>query len=1068
NDKDILKELSLLLDGEISIINKKDFDSLVAKNYLNKNVKTKTVLDNPTEISESVKYFQKYIFEKDNWHIILLVELKYGDAKIYLSIKKVSKILEQAKNSIKSIKVGKTGYPAVITLEGDTIAHPKLEGVNLFNVKDSNGNPFIQNAIKQRAGIIYYDWKNEGEEVAREKIMLFAEDKNFNSLIMVTSYIEEFDSAKYELRDTLIFIGIISLIVVMIVIFYISNNINKIVSKILEENSKVIVAITNGKLDFRANEKSLDWEFRPILFGLNRVIDTFVKPINLTAEYVERVSRGDTPPKITEEYKGDFNEIKNNLNMLIDANSTITDIAQKISNGDFSIDIKERSGEDKLLISLKKSIQTIKSVENSINQTIIEIQNGNLSFSSDLSIFLGGWRAILKSLNSLTDTFVKPIKTTSEYINRISIGDIPEPIKEEFKGDFNIIKDSINSCILSITTILKGIKRVSNNMVDGKLDDRGNHTLFSGDWANLVLGINSIIDALVKPINVTAEYVDRISKGDIPSKITENYKGDFNEIKNNINELIDTLSNFTSEILFFNKQQISGEIDYHFDVNRFSGCYKDMALGVDKAVHYHIDAIIEMLGVVGEYGQGNLSVELRKFPGKQIVANQMIDKIRENINLLISETKLLINSVKDGKLDERGDENRFNFEFKNIIKGINSIMDEIINPLNIAAEYVDRISKGDIPAKITTSYKGDFNEIKNSLNMLIEIMKNLLGEITNLITFSKNGDLSKRANFKLFQGDWLLMINGINEMIDVIINPILEGTNIIKSLAEGDLSKKVMGNYQGEHAILKNAINLTIDSLKTLIHQIDISSQQVLIGAQQVSDSGQALSQGATEQASSITEITSSIKEIHNQTKKSAKYTKTADEFSNKSKESAQKGNFQMKNLLNSVNEISESSKNISKIIKVIDEIAFQTNLLALNAAVEAARAGKYGKGFAVVAEEVRNLAVRSAKAAKETSEMIENAVKKSEKGAVLAIETAGYLDGIENDATELNKIIKEIAELSMVQEFAISEINSSLTQIEQITQQNTANAEESAAASEELSGQAFELKNTISKFKKA
>jgi methyl-accepting chemotaxis protein len=254
--------------------------------------------------------------------------------------------------------------------------------------------------------------------------------------------------------------------------------------------------------------------------------------------------------------------------------------------------------------------------------------------------------------------------------------------------------------------------------------------------------------------------------------------------------------------------------------------------------------------------------------------------------------------------------------------------------------------------------------------------------------------------------------------------------------------------------------------MNDILSQVTAAVDQTATGAGQVSDASQSLSQAATESASSLEEIAASMHEITAQTTLNAENATQANQLAAQAKASAEKGNAEMGSMVKAMNGINESAANVSKIIKSIDEIAFQTNLLALNAAVEAARAGKHGKGFAVVAEEVRNLAQRSAAAAKETAEMIEGSIKKTEAGARIAEETSGALEEIVTGVTKVTDLIGEIACASKEQAEGIAQINQGLSQVNQVTQQVTAGAEESASASEELSGQSRELKQILAKFK--
>lgn len=254
--------------------------------------------------------------------------------------------------------------------------------------------------------------------------------------------------------------------------------------------------------------------------------------------------------------------------------------------------------------------------------------------------------------------------------------------------------------------------------------------------------------------------------------------------------------------------------------------------------------------------------------------------------------------------------------------------------------------------------------------------------------------------------------------------------------------------------------------LNEILLQIHTSAEQVSIGSEQIAVGAQSLASGATEQASSVEELTSTITEVATQIKENAENATEANELSQSAQSQAVQGNEKMGDMLTSISEINDASKNISQIIKVIDEIAFQTNILALNAAVEAARAGEYGKGFAVVAEEVRSLAAKSSQAAKETTALIGSSVEKAESGTKVAQEAAGMLNDICESIRKASSLVSEIAVASNQQASAVAQINQGINQVSMVVQNNSATAEESAASSEELSGQATMLKQIVNQFK--
>jgi methyl-accepting chemotaxis protein len=320
------------------------------------------------------------------------------------------------------------------------------------------------------------------------------------------------------------------------------------------------------------------------------------------------------------------------------------------------------------------------------------------------------------------------------------------------------------------------------------------------------------------------------------------------------------------------------------------------------------------------------------------------------------------------------------------------------------------------------------------------------------------GDFSQRLSLNQQDEVGQLAVS-LNEMADS-----LEGAaKLAEEIAAGNLDVEV--KLASDKDQLGRALQTMTENLNDVLNQVQAAGEQIASGSGQVADASQSLSQSATEAAASMEEINASMTQMSSQTKLNADNAEQANTLSNDAREGAAGGADLMEEMLSAMREINASSEDISKIIKVIDEIAFQTNLLALNAAVEAARAGQHGKGFAVVAEEVRTLAARSATAAKETAELIENSVGKTRNGTEIADKTADALKEIVGGATKVSDLVGEIAMASNEQAQGFSQVNQGLSQIDGVTQQNTANAEESAAAAEELSGQAMQLQELLQRF---
>lgn len=428
-------------------------------------------------------------------------------------------------------------------------------------------------------------------------------------------------------------------------------------------------------------------------------------------------------------------------------------------------------------------------------------------------------------------------------------------------------------------------------------------------------------------------------------------------------------------------------------------------------------------------------------------------------------TVKIVNAINNGDFSMRGDPSQFSGNYAELVKNVNNIVEAFVVPLKRIQEYVAMISRGEIPEPITEKARGDFDILNNNLNMCIQAVNRLVNDSKQLVQASLNGQLDTRADVNRHQGDFAAVVKGINDTLDAILLPIKEAQDILENISTGVLTKFVSGEYKGDHAIIKDAINNTLNSLNEILNQVGEVSDNVAASANQLTSASHNLSEGAQQQAASVEEITASVHQTDQQIKQNAENANIANQLVSETNQAATTGQNEMQQLSKAMEEIFDASQNISKIIKVIDEIAFQTNILALNAAVEAARAGQHGKGFAVVAQEVRNLAGRSAQAAKETAEMIEGSNKKVNEGVDFAGRTEEALTKIVENVLKVKDLVAEIATASKEQTHAMGQINEGMGQINTAVQNISSQSEETASAATELTSQSEDLKSQLAKF---
>jgi methyl-accepting chemotaxis protein len=566
----------------------------------------------------------------------------------------------------------------------------------------------------------------------------------------------------------------------------VKNNLNVCIDSIgrmVNDGVTLTQAMLEGKLAVRSDATKHAGDFRKVIEGFNLALDNVIKPLNVSAEYMDRISKGDIPPKITDTYTGDFNEIKNNLNVCIDS------IGRMVNDGV------------------------------TLTQAMLE---GKLAVRSDATKHAGDFRKVIEGFNLALDNVIKPLNVSAEYVDRISKGDIPPKITDKYNGDFNEIKNNLNVCIDSITALVNDTGQLVKAAVEGKLATRAEASRHQGDYRKIVEGVNQTLDAVIGPLNVSAEYVDRISKGDIPPKITDKYNGDFNEIKNNLNACIDNITALVNDAGLLVKAAVEGKLATRAEASKHQGDYRKIVEGVNQT----LDAVIGPLNVSAEYvdriSKGDIPPKITdKYNGDFNEIKNNLNACIDNITTLVNDTGLLVKAAVEGKLATRAEASKHQGDYRKIVEGVNQTLDAVIGPLNVSAEYVDRISKGDMPPKITDKYNGDFNEIKNNLNNCIDNIKALGAETSALIKASAEGKLAVRGDAAKHQGDYRKIVEGVNEMLDAILLPIGEGNRILAQISTGKIDELIAQTYHGDHEKMKQAVNTVAVVLQGLQKELE-------------------------------------------------------------------------------------------------------------------------------------------------------------------------------------------------------------------------------------------------------
>ena len=730
---------------------------------------------------------------------------------------------------------------------------------------------------------------------------------------------------------------------------------------------------------------------------------------------------------------------------VLQSQRTLANSAEAIAGGDLSVKVHVRSEQDGVAKSLVKVVDVLLGLQKELQRLTVASTEGQLSERGKPEQFEGAYAAVVGGVNQMLDAILLPIGEGNRILAQVSAGKIDELIAQTYRGDHENMKQAVNTVATTLQGLQKELQRLTLASTEGQLSERGKPEQFKGAYAEVVGGVNQMLDAILLPIGEGNRILARVSAGQIDELITQTYRGDHEKMKQAVNNVATTLQGLQKELQRLTVASTEGQLSERGKPGHFKGAYAEVVGGVNqmldailipigegnrilrlirggdlrqqvtiacKGDHEQMKQAIngvhawlsDLIAYVTRIANGDMAVEMAKASGDDQIHEWLV-LLKRNVQALVLDADLLAKAALEGKLATRADASKHQGDFRKIIQGVNETLDAVIGPVKEVQRVMGAMEHGDLTARISMDYQGDLQTLRNA----------------------------------------------VNHTADQLGSTIDDMVRVLEAAAQGDLTERITADFQGQFNRLKVASNTTLDKLASTIADVLEAAQNMVSASEQVSATAQSLSQGAAEQSASVEETSASMEQMTASIAQNNENAKVTGDIANKTSSETVEGGL-------AVRETVAAMKQIAKKISIIDEIAYQTNLLALNAAIEAGRAGEHGKGFAVVAAEVRKLAERSQVAAEEISQLAVQSVGLAERAG-------GLLEAIVPSIQKTADLVQEIAAASAEQNSGVTQIDSAINQISQSVQQNAAASEELASTSEEVNAQAMELKTMMAFF---
>jgi methyl-accepting chemotaxis protein len=769
------------------------------------------------------------------------------------------------------------------------------------------------------------------------------------------------------------------------------------------ELGNLIQASKNGDLSIKGDVSKFSGEWADMVKGLNELIYGFGAPIRVISSYLNKISNGEIPPKIVNQYNGAFEQIKNNLNNCIDGLGGLVEanrILQKMAVNDNSEKVDGQY------------VGIYAEVGHAVNEVQERILNATHAAERIAAGDLSGLEA-LKAVNGGTGK-----RSENDKLLPALIG----------------MTEAVQSLVNDVNMLVA-------EAVAGRLMSRADAEKHQGEFRTIIGGVNSAFDAIIGPLYTTAQCVAQIGMGQIPDKIDAEFQGDFEDIKASINNSIENVNNLVVDVNMLVQAALEGQFETRADAERHTGDFQKIVEGINKTLDTVIDKCVWYEAIIDAVPYPihvtdmdmNWTFMNKSFEKLLVEAGRIKDRVSAQGLPCSNAAANICNNEGCGirQLNRGITESFFDWHGSKCKQDTSYLLNKKGEKLG----YVEVVQ--DLTAMITNKdYTNE--EVDRLANNLLLLAKGDLSFDLNV----KAADKHTREAYENF--------SKINNSLKEVKGAMEEITEVTKEIADGNLLVAVKPRSAEDELMI--ALASMVDKLSGVVNDVKAAADNVAAGSREMSGNSEQMSQGATEQAAAAEEASSSMEQMSANIKQNADNAMQTEKIAVKSSEEANEGGKAVAQTVSAMKEIADK-------INIVEEIARQTNMLALNAAIEAARAGEHGKGFAVVAAEVRKLAERSQSAAGEISELSASSVEIAEKAGSLL---ANILPSIERTAD----LVKEITAASREQDSGAEQINKAIQQLDQVIQKNASAAEEMSSTAEELSAQAEQLQGAVAFFR--